>query len=54
MGACTEPVTPCIVTEYLARGSLASILMDQSVVMDWGLTLQVGIGIYYLLTSSLF
>lgn len=43
MGACTEPVTPCIVTEYLGRGSLASILMDQSMVIDWGLTLQVGI-----------
>jgi len=44
MGACTEPVTPCIVTEFLARGSLASILMDQSITIDWGLTLQVGIG----------
>eukprot|EP00026_Physarum_polycephalum_P001472 Phypoly_transcript_01474.p1 GENE.Phypoly_transcript_01474~~Phypoly_transcript_01474.p1 ORF type:complete len:947 (+),score=238.69 Phypoly_transcript_01474:130-2970(+) len=43
MGACTEPVTPCIVTEFLGRGSLASILMDSAVVMDWGLTLQVGI-----------
>lgn len=43
MGACTEPMSPCIVTEFLGRGSLASILMDQSVVMDWGLTLQVGI-----------
>lgn len=43
MGACTEPVTPCIVTEYLGRGSLASILMDQSVEMDWGLILQVAI-----------
>jgi len=43
MGACTEPVTPCIVTEYLARGSLASILMDQTVEIEWGLTLQVAI-----------
>jgi tRNA A-37 threonylcarbamoyl transferase component Bud32 len=43
MGACTEPGSPCIVTEFLARGSLASILMDHSVVIDWGLSLQIGI-----------
>lgn len=43
MGACTEPETPCIVTEYLGRGSLANILLDESVDMDWGLRLQIGI-----------
>jgi serine/threonine protein kinase len=43
MGACTEPETPCIVTEYLGRGSLANILLDESVEMDWGLRLQIGI-----------
>lgn len=43
MGACTEPETPCIVTEYLGRGSLANILGDESVDIDWGLRLQIGI-----------
>lgn len=43
MGACTEPETPCIVTEYLGRGSLANILQDESIEVDWGLRLQIGI-----------
>lgn len=43
MGACTEPETPCIVTEYLGRGNLANILLDESIEIDWGLRLQIGI-----------
>ncbi|KYQ99761.1 leucine-rich repeat-containing protein (LRR) [Tieghemostelium lacteum] len=42
MGACTEPESPCIVTEYLSKGSLANILLDENVKMDWGLRLQIG------------
>ncbi|KAF2075586.1 hypothetical protein CYY_003129 [Polysphondylium violaceum] len=42
MGACTEPASPCIVTEFLSRGSLANILLDETIDMDWGLRLQLG------------
>jgi len=42
MGACTEPASPCIVTEFLSRGSLANILLDETIEMDWGLRLQLG------------
>lgn len=44
MGACTEPETPCIVTEYLGRGNLAGILLDEKIELDWGLRLQICIG----------
>eukprot|EP01133_Synstelium_polycarpum_P017737 gene17737-21148_t len=43
MGACTEPEHPCIVTEYLVRGSLANLLLDETVQMDWGVRLQLGL-----------
>lgn len=43
MGACTEPETPCIITEYLGRGSMANLLIDESISIDWGLKLQLAI-----------
>jgi len=33
MGACTKP--PCIVTEYMPRGSLYDVLHDDNIVLDW-------------------
>lgn len=33
MGACIKP--PCIVTEYMPRGSLYDVLHDDNIVLDW-------------------
>ncbi len=45
-GFCTEPA--CIVTEYVAAGSLLEYINDQSKPLDWSLRLKIAkdIGIY--------
>ena len=40
MGACTSS-EPFIVTEYLSGGSLADILTDKTVDLDYGLKLEM-------------
>ncbi len=56
IGAVTEPSNLCIITEYCARGSLADLLLDHSVEMDYIRKLKFGIdsarGMLYLHSSN--
>eukprot|EP01006_Ploeotia_vitrea_P040268 TRINITY_DN66418_c10_g1_i1.p1 TRINITY_DN66418_c10_g1~~TRINITY_DN66418_c10_g1_i1.p1 ORF type:complete len:1178 (+),score=714.93 TRINITY_DN66418_c10_g1_i1:110-3643(+) len=56
IGAVTEPSNLCIITEYCARGSLADLLLEESVQMDFQRKLQFALdaarGMLYLHTSN--
>ena len=43
MGACTTSAEPLIVTEYLRGGSLADVLTDKTVEIDYTLRLEMAI-----------
>lgn len=56
IGAVTEPSNLCIITQYCARGSLADLLLDPSVEMDFARKLKFALdaarGMLYLHTSN--
>ena len=50
IGACLRPPNLCIVTEYMAKGSLREVLRDKSISLDMSQKMKIGRSIALALT----